>query len=62
MSHNTDKNLIKEIRYEVVRRTEITNAGAGGEEIDTVLMDTVEEVVFEKTRHMHLSVSEKRNW
>ncbi|AGC68363.1 putative conjugal transfer protein [Thermoclostridium stercorarium subsp. stercorarium DSM 8532] len=60
MSHNTDKNLIKEIRYEVVRRTEITNAGAGGEEIDTVLMDTVEEVVFEKTRHMHLSVSEKK--
>lgn len=54
-----DKELIREIRHEAVRRSELQNVSE--EEMDTLLMSAVEEVVFEKTRHMHLSISEKKN-
>lgn len=58
MSYQFDNEIIKEIRYEVVKRTELINVSE--EEMDTMLISVVEEVVFEKTRHMHLGISDKK--
>jgi len=58
MNHLPDNDLIREIRYEAVKRTELMNIPE--DDMDNVLMNTVEEVVFEKTRNMHLSISEKK--
>lgn len=58
MSCQSNTELIREIRQEVVRRTELANVPE--EEMDKLLMSAVEEVVFEKTRHLHLGISEKK--
>jgi len=58
VNYCTDTEIIKEIRHEVVKRTELLNIS--GDDLDPVLMSAVEEVVFEKTRQMHLGISEKR--
>ena len=58
MSYRYDNELIKEIRYEVVKKTELINASEN--EMDALLMNVVEEVAFEKTRHLHLGISEKK--
>ncbi len=50
--------LINEIRQEVVQKTEFRNISE--EEMDTQLLSIVEDVVFEKTRHQHLRISEKK--
>jgi len=58
MSYRADNELIREIRYEVVKRSELINASEN--EMDTVLMSLVEEVAFEKTRNLHLGIAEKK--
>lgn len=58
MSYQFGSELIREIRQEVVKKTELINVP--DVEMDALLVSAVEEVVFEKTRHLHLGISEKR--
>lgn len=58
MSYMSGNEIIKEIRCEVVKRTELVNVSE--DEMDNLLMSLVEEVVFDKTRHLHLGISEKK--
>ena len=59
-SFQPDIELIREIRYEVVKRTELSSVSE--DEMDKLLLSATEEVVFEKTRHLHLGISDKRDW
>jgi len=58
MSFQPDIELIREIRYEVVKRTELSSVSE--DEMDKLLLSATEEVVFEKTRHLHLGISDKK--
>ncbi|NLY18115.1 MAG: CpaF family protein [Clostridiaceae bacterium] len=50
--------LIKEIKKEVIKKRELANIPEA--EIDNKLISLVEEVVFEKTCHLYLDISEKK--
>ncbi|NLN65531.1 MAG: CpaF family protein [Clostridiaceae bacterium] len=50
--------LQKEIRQQVVHKRELTNSSEA--EIDEQLLSLVEEEVFERTRDLHLGISEKK--
>ena len=50
--------LLKEIRQEVVRKRELT--GISDEEMDERLISLVEEEVFQRTRELHLGITEKK--
>ncbi len=56
MNRLSGNDLLREIRQEVVRKREFTSE----EEMDDQLLSLVEEVVFERTRELHLGISEKK--
>ncbi len=54
----SEKDLIREIRQEVVKKRDLTNISEA--EMDEQLISLVEEVVFEKARNLHLNIVEKK--
>jgi len=56
MNKLSKDDLLREIRQEVVQKREFNSE----EEIDGQLLSLVEEVVFERTRELHLGISEKK--